>query len=632
MASGSGNNTREGGSRARACEHNAEPDQCAACALLISQPFTFTYLRKGRRPPTPPKAYVPPIRYDENNPHLTSSDAQTLQGVVREQAARIERLTTEVTEVRKELEEARSTNREVSAFLNNEIVSKEQLGRKLESALDQRTKQSEAQARQLRATMQRQLKAQKAEFDVVELGLRRELAELREDNKQLIHFREQQRHMDQMVNDHEAEIARLKEELEKQDYDWHQRTRTTQGALETEYRSSLERARDEARVEARGELSEEVRVLIRQKATIERELDEQVRARDQYLKEREQLRAETAELRIEVSSQAEQLQDVQKQLHSTHRHNSELFLACKALKSKIESLIAQRKEAGQDGGDQEQPLSGRRRQKKQIGEVDEKQQGGVAEEVLEALKRDLEDKDRRLREIRKVARRLLNQRSMVETFLIDAIESCREQIFVEYQQRQTQERQQRLGRTGGSTGTPRGHGGANPAYPAIAAAPVSARGVPGHPERGGPGGGDSSYSGAVVPMPPLPLGGGMSGFLGARPLQLEDGPRTGGMPEGLPDGGGAFMTGMPDIGEGADPSSLGPGFDAGAHEKGLALAGAGGGSSGVAAGGDPDFRRSIPLSKLSWRQREQILKMLFKKINEEGTTSTWKLKNKLRSL
>jgi len=454
------------------------------------------------------------------------------------------------------------------------------------------------------------------------------------------------------VSDLREEIARLKEELEKQDYNWHQKTRTTQQALEQEYSQSLQKARDEARVEARKELSDEVRVLVRQKAQIEQELDEQIRAREQYLKEREKLRAETAETRRDAETRSEQLVEVQKQLHTTHRHNTELFLACKALKEKLESVIASRRQQQEQEAAGAGPPAGAAGDRKSrnldgllsLGEgkfVDEEEAGaggGVSTREFELLRKELDDKDRRLREIRKIAKRLLSQRSMVETFLIDSLEACREEIFMEYQQRNVMERRERLAARnahgGGAMTTPRGSLGGGGYQQQQHSGALSARGVPGHPQQqqragglpplapGGPG------SPPRPPMMPMIEDAGMHGGGGMGPA------------EGVGAGGGAFMTGVPEVPEHMGGEDGGTAWDGGPssamalQDQGLGGAEVEGGFSSMPMPVEVplDLRRSVPLSKLSWRQREQILKMLFKKINEEGTTSTWKIKNKLRSL
>merc|ERR1719191_2148244 len=215
-------------------------------------------------------------------------DLVKLHKLKQQQAAQIDALTQQVTGLKAKLENAQQTNSEVSTFLNSDIVGKEQQARKLSEVLDQRTKAFERASGRLKEQMEQQLRDQKAEFDAIELNLRREVAELKEDNKQLLHFRGRQEQMDRLVEDLRGEAKGLREEIEAQDFEWHQRFASTKAALETEYGSALETAKDAARTEARQELAKEVLAQQKEKVQISRDLEDQKRIREGYLRERKQ--------------------------------------------------------------------------------------------------------------------------------------------------------------------------------------------------------------------------------------------------------------------------------------------------------------------------------------------------------
>jgi hypothetical protein len=144
----------------------------------------------------------------------TEGDLAKLHKLIKEQAGQIDALTKQVTGLKAKLENAQATNSEVSAFLNGDIVGKEQQARKLSEVLDQRTKAFERASGRLKDQMERMLRDQKSEFDAIELNLRREVAELKEDNKQLLHFRGRQEQMDQLVESLRIEAKGLKEDIE----------------------------------------------------------------------------------------------------------------------------------------------------------------------------------------------------------------------------------------------------------------------------------------------------------------------------------------------------------------------------------------------------------------------------------
>merc|ERR1719191_560975 len=347
-------------------------------------------------------------------------DLVKLHKLKEAQAGQIDALTKQVTGLKAKLENAQATNSEVSTFLNSDIVGKEQQARKLSEVLDQRTKAFERASGRLKEQMERMLRDQKSEFDAIELNLRREVAELKEDNKQLVHFRGRQEKMDKLVESLKVEAKGLKEEIESQDFSWHQRFASTKAALETEYGSALETAKDAARTEARQELAKEVLAQQKEKVQISKDLEEQKRIREGYLRERKQLRDDLAQCKTDKSLSAQQLQEQQQQLAQIHKHNAELFHVCKALKMKMDALL-QELEASRPSVATDALMFA------------EPSKEGISEDLAE----ELAQRKTVLKSAKRIARKVLMQRADLESFLIDSIQVCRDQCVVEQKHKKT---------------------------------------------------------------------------------------------------------------------------------------------------------------------------------------------------
>lgn len=523
--------------------HDAEPCKCSACQDLLSRQFAFPYLRKGKRPPTPPKPYVAPIVYDPANPCLTSDDESHARMIVQEQCERIEKLSREVTELQEQLSQAQTTNREVSSFLNGEILSKEQKTRKLQVQLDDRTQSAERNMHQLRAQMQQQLRDQKAEFDSIESQLRTEVAKLKDDNAQLLQFRAQQKQMDNLVSSLRSEISGLKNELERQNSEWQSRFETTKGTLKNEYTTALEKSREDARVAARAELSEEVLVRQRLKVQLAKELEDHENAYEEWLADKEKLEQDRDSLRADKALIGMQVQSHGQQLTSAHQHNADLFKACKTLKSKVETLLAELEDVQKASEKQEE---GNRARAQQDVTKCEKVQG------------EIERVNKGNHELQKYIQRILKCRSPIEVQLIESIEACKARLAKEQGQKKALEHQEWLRLV---------HNGATPRL----AGALAAKGAP----------------------PP-------------QPLALEDNQVA---TSARGPGEDTFMTGLATDAEPAKPAEEPSDNTLSLQEPQDLMSGA-------------DFKGpKVAILGIPWREREKILRQLFKAVNQADTSN-----------
>merc|ERR1719321_2533191 len=157
-------------------------------AATFKQPF----LRKGKRPPPEPELRVPPIVYDPNNPALTLTEIQHAKEIITNQHSRIDELSKEVTELRTGLDDEVATSRQVAGFLERELGIKDRKTRALGTEIEDKAKERDRAVARMQKELQQQLREQQAAYDATELAMRREVAELKEENKQLLHFRAQQ--------------------------------------------------------------------------------------------------------------------------------------------------------------------------------------------------------------------------------------------------------------------------------------------------------------------------------------------------------------------------------------------------------------------------------------------------------
>jgi len=466
---------------------------------------------------------------------MADVDVGKAHRLIKEQAAQIEALTKQVTGLKGKLENAQATNCEVSSFLNQDIVGKEQQARKLSEVLEQRTKAFERASGRLKEQMERQLREQKSEFDAIELNLRREVAELKEDNKQLLHFRGRQAQMDKLVESLKHEAKGLKEDIEAQDFSWHQKFASTKAALESEYGTALDTAKEAARTEAREELAKEVLAQQKEKVQISKDLEEQKRDREGYLRDRKQLRETLSQLGTEKSLMTQQLQEQQQQLASLHKHNAELFHVCKALKMKMDALM-------------QELVQSRPSDQLVLPMFEDPDDGSLHADLVE----ELEQRQTILKAAKRLGRKVLMQRADLETFLTDTIQVCRDQVVIEQKQKKRNQR----------------------------------------------------------------VAGTSLSVVRAEDESMQQDPASASTAQDAGNSGDAPSSAQLDV-QDQDP---GPGEDPEGKDD--------------ASAGISTFK-SVPISKLSWRQRELLIKMIHKKVNEcakEIGPTRNKLKHAIRVL
>jgi hypothetical protein len=363
------------------------------------------YLRKHKRQPPDPPLSVPKIEFDPNNPTLTQSELQFAHEVIGTQHSRIADMGAEITNLRKHVADGVTSARQTAAYLEREMGLKERRARQLEAEVDERNREKERVTATLKKELQLELREQKARFDSVELEIRREVAELKEENQQLLHFRSEQKKLGQEVQELRRKEAVLQEEKELFERECNAKFAEAKENLANDYRKSLDAAQLEAKVVAKRELSEEVRAQQAQREKYKNELGLHEHWRAQYFEEREQLRDEAKQLRIDNALLKDRLAEMAKQSQECTQHNSTLFDTCKALELRVNQLTTELQTAQRF--------------------LEENDSASTRE--TPNWRRDAQ-RNNAILELKKAARNMLEHRSMVEQFLGEALRDCADQL------------------------------------------------------------------------------------------------------------------------------------------------------------------------------------------------------------
>jgi len=300
---------------------------------------TFQYLRKGKRPPTPPVSVVPPIVYDERMPNLTQSELQSTYGILADQKDRIDTLEAEVALLEAKLQSEDTACREASSFLNGEISLKDGRARSLELDLAAKTKQADRSALALKKDLQRQLKEQNKEFDQVEETLRQQITRLQGDNQQLISFRQQQRKMEQQIKELHQSNKEMRDLVSWQEQDCARKLVAVDTEALAAYEAKLEVAKQDAKKVARKELSVEVRIQQAQRERYREEVEAHVSWEEEYFVARTAVRQQNTQLRQKKQRLQDEVQARLSENRVLRGHNHQLVQACGAMQQEIRQIV-----------------------------------------------------------------------------------------------------------------------------------------------------------------------------------------------------------------------------------------------------------------------------------------------------
>jgi len=279
------------------------------------------------------------LAMDAANPLLTTPQLQFQQNIISEQAQRIQILIQDEATSKHQLENAQSSNVQVTSYYEDRVLERDGEIRELNQRNIQKTLEFEDTINALRKELQDQLSQAREDANTLELSLRRQIAELLEDNKQLLHFRKQQKNLEAQLCDKERKIEELKQEMDSNDLEWHQRLARVSNSMEEQYNTKLETTLKAFNAKARKDLSD---VIVKHENTIvglKNSCNEYRNLKDRWIEERNQLKWKIQKLQGDTSLDVEQSKETIVQLHKAKKQNTTLYNACKAYRTHVETLM-----------------------------------------------------------------------------------------------------------------------------------------------------------------------------------------------------------------------------------------------------------------------------------------------------
>lgn len=369
--------------------------------------------------------------FDPVNPLLTTPEEVFHKKILEEHQNHIKQLSAETVECRDALEAAKKNNCQVSNYLESCVLERDEEIRELRQTLLTKTHDFEENLTALRKELQDQLASAKGEANTMELSLRRQVAELKEDNKQLLHFRKQQKDWETQLSERNEELRHKAAELEACDLGWHQRMAQHSATLEEHYKSKLDTAMREFNSRAHEEVAN---TLVMHETKISRYkdgIDEFKLSKQAWDKERDAMKAEVLRWKTDADLYKKQCMEMTSQLTNANKNNAELYHACKALKKRVEILMAamvekEKRRATVDDDKENnddnlklvciqdsRPSSSRASRTPRTPRIPVPKQSDV-----DARIKALEKKNR---ELKQWGQRLIDVRTEEETFLLEAI-------------------------------------------------------------------------------------------------------------------------------------------------------------------------------------------------------------------
>lgn len=388
--------------------------------------------------------------------------AQTKLELLGERAARLQR---ENEELRARHDAREQETHEFVAYFQREIQARDKqlskLGDELAAAKLSHALALEAaqQARESEAAQLAHAAASKEE------SLSEQLFLVREELHQLEVFRDVKEAMAVRLRDLEAALAQAKAQAAEDSAALERKFIEERGRQQKEHEKALARVRQQAKEDARNGLDADTRKIVTDNRRMGEELRFQLHATDELARDKAALEARAHKLQLDAQLARDKEGEYARQAQRQARELAQLRADLRALEKQASANLA----AAQR--DRHAALAEGEREREDLA-LD-----------ADGLRRLLRLKNKELRSLRRLAQAVLDQRSDVEQFFLDALAHVRRELAAERSEQRAAEREQYQADMRRAIGLPPGGGSSSIRFPKLSAG-ASSPPPPGNKPRG----------------------------------------------------------------------------------------------------------------------------------------------------
>jgi hypothetical protein len=328
---------------------------------------------------------------------------------------RVEKLRQENEALKLRHEKSEKDTHEFVAYFQREMEKKDDMIASLNDTLMMNETAFEDERKQTREMFEEKVRELERTTSNTEGGLRKKVKDVEDELLKLEAFREQKGVLEQERQALEMEVKRLQEFHEQKVAQLERKFLEEKAKMQKSMLKQIEEIKQQSREEARSGLDADTRKIVTDNRRMGEELRFQLQASDELQREKNILDGGNKKLKMEVMIN----QEKEKAYASEgHRQNKEI----KQLQAKVKSL---ERSLSQVVRDFEKDYEAR-------AEMTKKE---LEEQTLDAagLRQLVKLKNKELRNIKKLAQTILDQRTDVEQYFLDALDSIKGDIHKERQ-------------------------------------------------------------------------------------------------------------------------------------------------------------------------------------------------------
>eukprot|EP00742_Colponemidia_sp_Colp-10_P004031 GILJ01004300.1.p1 GENE.GILJ01004300.1~~GILJ01004300.1.p1 ORF type:complete len:515 (-),score=104.35 GILJ01004300.1:281-1825(-) len=339
-----------------------------------------------------------------------TDDAEFFKNSILEHKDRIQTLLTEKNALAEKLLKNEVDSREIAGFLNREVASKDESIYLLQEKLELKEEELRKTKEEMEVKMNKKLKDMDLTFKEREIELKQRIAELDEDNRVLNKFRNSKMELETELSSWKSEVEKIQQRTREFENQMEMKFMVEKERLQREFEQRVEQMRKAAKGEAVKALSTESKRVILQNRIINEELNVQIQTTELLKRDKSGLEDDCRRLERDAGLSLEKEQEYAKKQFKQTKKIQDLEAKLKVFERSLSQVV-------RDFEKEREGLKIRHQQEL------ESQQG-----ELTALRELVRLKDKELKNIKKLAQMILDQRTEVEQFFLESLEHVKTEV------------------------------------------------------------------------------------------------------------------------------------------------------------------------------------------------------------
>lgn len=335
---------------------------------------------------------------------------QSLEQQVEMLKERVATLRRDNLQFKRQSEKQEKDTHEFVAYFQKEVSEKDTKVSMLKDQLFKAETTAHQELSRTKDMYEKQINELNSTLNSTQSRLEKKVASLQEELKVVFEFKQQKTLITGELEASKAELVRLKKQHQEQNVVMERKFFEEKAKIQRNFENRIEQIKGESRNEAQLGLDAETRKIIAENKRMGEELRFQQQATDELQKEIKMLSDENKRLQREISSSQEQDKEYAKQGVLRSRELKDSYAKVKNLERTISQIVREFEVE---------------KEKWKFDYVKERDETKIE---IDGMKQLVRLKNRELKNLRRLAQVVLDQRTEVETYFIEALEQVKSEI------------------------------------------------------------------------------------------------------------------------------------------------------------------------------------------------------------